>query len=102
MRIDWYTKAVLTIIAAALVWIAADGPSLLPAVEAQAGPQRVVIVGTDFGGLPSPALPVQIAGWVDTSGIAYRLPGPVQRERPLSVGMGVPTTTDAGGTNRLP
>ena len=58
MRIDAYTKAVLTIIAVALVWIAAGGPSLIPGVEAQASSQRVVIVG-----------------WEDRLGYGYTLPG---------------------------
>lgn len=44
MRTDTYTKVMLTIIAVCLLWIAAGGPALVPAVEAQ-GEQRVVIVG---------------------------------------------------------
>ena len=63
MRIDRYTKVLLTLIAAALVWIGVGGPSLLPHVEAQAGPTRVVIVGYEVGapgsGLPLP-LPVRV------------------------------------------
>lgn len=50
MRIDFYTKAVLTIIAVALVWIAAGGASVLPVVDAQdRTPTRVVIVGWEQG-----------------------------------------------------
>jgi hypothetical protein len=62
MRIDFYTRAVLTVIALCLVWIAIGGRSLLPAVEAQQtqqGTTRVVIVGYERGNLP---LPVQIEG----------------------------------------
>jgi hypothetical protein len=35
MRTDTYTKVVLTVIAACLVWIAAGGPTLIPRVQAQ-------------------------------------------------------------------
>ena len=59
MRIDFYTRAVLTVIALCLVWIAIGGPSLLPAVEAQQATTRVVIVGYERGNLP---LPVQVEG----------------------------------------
>jgi hypothetical protein len=58
MRVDAYTRAVLTIIAVALVWIAAGGPSLVPPVEAQGNTQRVVVVG-----------------WEDRLGYSYTLPG---------------------------
>jgi hypothetical protein len=59
MRIDFYTRAVLTVIALCLVWIAIGGPSLLPVAAAQQGPTRVVIVGYERGNLP---LPVQVEG----------------------------------------
>ena len=62
MRIDFYTRAVLTVIALCLIWIALGGPSLMPAVvaqQAQSGPTRVVIVGYERGNLP---LPVQVEG----------------------------------------
>ena len=55
MRIDRYTKVVLTIIAACLIWISLGGTRLLPSVHAQT-PQRpttrgfpTVIKGSDFG-----------------------------------------------------
>ena len=62
MRIDLYTRAVLTLIALCLVWIAIGGPALLPVVEAQQSTTRVVVVGYENAGgtkrnLP---LPVQI------------------------------------------
>jgi len=59
MRIDFYTRAVLTVIALCLVWIAMGGPSLLPAAHAQQATTRVVIVGYERGNLP---LPVQVEG----------------------------------------
>jgi hypothetical protein len=40
MRTDLYTKTVLTVIALALLWIAAGGPSLVPAAHAEAGVQQ--------------------------------------------------------------
>ena len=45
MSVDRYTKAVLTVIAACLVWLSVGGPSLLTSVSAQANDQRVVISG---------------------------------------------------------
>ena len=63
MRIDFYTRAVLTVIALCLVWIAFGGPSLLPAVEAQQAPQgttRVVIVGYETGGGSKRNLPLPV------------------------------------------
>jgi hypothetical protein len=55
MKIDAYTKAVLTVIAACLVWISLGGPSLVTPVQAQPDGQ-VVIVGwqaVDNGGKPT-------------------------------------------------
>ncbi len=43
MRIDTYTKVVLTIIAACLVWMCVSGSAMAP-LSAQ-GPQDVVLVG---------------------------------------------------------
>lgn len=104
MRIDPYTKAVLTVIALALVWIAAGGAG--PAVEAQdRTPQRVIVVGWEAGGaLGARALPipVRVAGWVDRAGTDYALPGPVQKEIALERGMGVPASTDDRGSRTLP
>jgi hypothetical protein len=70
MRIDRYTKAVLTVIAACLVWIPLGGPNLLPVAHAQ----RLfptIIKSPDFGYRvehwqdghdPTGTLLVQIAG----------------------------------------
>jgi hypothetical protein len=44
MFVDRYTKAVLTVIAVCLVWLAAGGPSLITSVSAQDN-QRVILVG---------------------------------------------------------
>ena len=68
MRIDLYTKAVLTVIAICLVWMSLGGPSLLTPVSAQvrtSGYQRVVLAGwADSGGLEkafnNEALPVRV------------------------------------------
>jgi hypothetical protein len=55
MRIDRYTKVILTIIAACLVWLSVGGTRLFPSVKAQV-PQTdasrrfpTVIKGSDFG-----------------------------------------------------
>jgi hypothetical protein len=69
MRIDLYTKAILTIIAACLVWLTFGARSILPVVEAQ-NPDRVVIVG-----------------WEDRTGFVTRLPELPEslRQRPFPV-----------------
>jgi hypothetical protein len=47
MQFDWYTKAVLTVIALCLVWMSIGGPSLIVPLSAQvtSGYSRVVIAG---------------------------------------------------------
>jgi len=46
MRIDLYTKAVLTVIALCLIWMSLGGSSLLTPVSAQSsGYDRVIISG---------------------------------------------------------
>ena len=57
MRIDLYTKAVLTIIAACLVYLALGGPSVLSVARAEPETTRVVITG-----------------WVDATGTVQQLP----------------------------
>ena len=53
MTVDRYTKALLTVIAACLVWLSLGGPSLLPTVSAQ--DQGVVLIGwRDEGGIVRP------------------------------------------------
>jgi len=62
MRIDFYTKVVLTVIAVSLGWIAVGGPSLFPAVQAQGNVvQKVRIVG--WGSGSSTVADVQVVGW---------------------------------------
>jgi hypothetical protein len=56
MSVDRYTKVMLTIIAACLVWISIGGPSLIAPVEAQTGDR------------------VFIAGWIDSNDNAWKLP----------------------------
>ena len=58
MALDRYTKVVLTVIAACLVWIAVGGPSLIARVQAQSD-NRVTIAGRidqdgNFRALPNP------------------------------------------------
>ena len=55
MRIDLYTRFVLTIIAVCLVWLSLGGPALLPVAQAQAARDnrnetRVLIAGWLDGG----------------------------------------------------
>jgi len=51
VHIDRYTKVVLTIIAACLIWLSLGGASLLPAAHAEPAATHVII-----------------AGWVDSKG----------------------------------
>lgn len=60
MNVDTYTKGLLTVIAACLVWMCLNGA--MPAAQAQAGkpePTRVVLV--DGNGAPIRVLPVMVA-----------------------------------------
>jgi hypothetical protein len=62
MRVDFYTKAVLTVIAVCLVWMAIGGPSLFPVVQAQGSTiQNVRVVG--WGNGSSAVADVQVVGW---------------------------------------
>jgi hypothetical protein len=97
MRIDAYTKLVLTIIAIALVWIAAGRPNLVPAAEAQdRTPTRVVVVGWEDGaaGSRSLPLPIDVAGWTDLKGDRYQLPEPYPVEKAREQGAGLRIRSD--------
>ena len=62
MRIDVYTKTVLTVIAVCLVWMAIGGPPLFAGVQAQgSGIQNVRVVG--WGNGSSAVADVQVVGW---------------------------------------
>jgi hypothetical protein len=61
MRIDVYTRFVLTVIAVCLVWLSLGGPSLLGKAHAQEK-QRAAVTQWDR---------VVIAGWVDAEGIQH-------------------------------
>jgi hypothetical protein len=59
MKIDLYTKGLLTVIAACLVWMCLNG--VMPAAQAQAAqpaPTRVVLVNSN--GTPVTMLPVMV------------------------------------------
>ena len=63
MSVDRYTKAVLTVIAACLVWLSVGGPSLLTPVSAQSE-QRVLIAGwVDGDGRYRPLYPSVSKGY---------------------------------------
>ena len=77
MRIDAYTKFVLTVIALCLIWLSVGGPSLIPSISAQTQQARYA----------SGYNRVVIAGWLDDRG----------GEHPL-----LPTRPDAAGTPSAP
>lgn len=87
MRTDRYTKVILTIIAACLIWLSVGGTRLLPSAQAQSSPLQsarplpTVIKGADFGyrvdGLrkgeaPIGTLVVQIDGAWYEAGIQHQ------------------------------
>jgi hypothetical protein len=86
MRIDFYTKAVLTIIAGALVWLCVAATPLGTPVTAQGTPALTHVV---------------IGGWVDASGTQHRLPVPNTAIASLPVASHAPMTT-AGPTTAPP
>ncbi len=77
MRIDLYTKFVLTVIALCLLWMSLGGTALLPTVQAQPGYERVLI-----------------AGWVDRLGGVHKFaPGVNVPEE----ARGIPVSVVSGG-----
>jgi hypothetical protein len=58
MRIDLYTKFVLSVIALCLIWLSLGGPKILTVAQAQASDR------------------VLISGWVDGSGKVHQLSDP--------------------------
>jgi hypothetical protein len=68
VRIDLYTRAMLTIIAACLIYLVLGGQSLF--TPAHAASERT---------------PVLISGWVDANGNVQELPAARDRIRPLPV-----------------
>lgn len=73
MAVDRYTKLVLTVIAACLVWLALGGPSLVKPMSAQQA-----VTGQS----------VILTGWVDSNGNLRRIstpPGTGATEGPLPV-----------------
>jgi hypothetical protein len=73
MRTDLYTKTMLTVIAACLIYLSLGRPGVLPAVQAQTDPTHVILAGwsqNPFGpamSLGSQPLPV---GGLNGGGIA--------------------------------
>ena len=58
MRTDVYTKVMLTVIAACLIYIALGRPAIVPSVQAQSDPQHVILAGWS----PSPFGPAVALG----------------------------------------
>ena len=71
MRVDRYTKIVLTTIAVCLIWLSLGGPALLPTAHAQS------------------ATHVLIAGWIDPKGDVHSVSAPPGAERMLGVPVAV-------------
>lgn len=75
MRIDFYTKFVLTVIALCLIWLSVGGPAILPSVSAQRpdkiiGGQRVIIAGwADWTGKEHQFNPNAVPGLPEQPGI---------------------------------
>ena len=70
MSADRYTKIVLTVIAACLIWSSLGGPSLISPVSAQSDR-------------------VYIAGWIDQDGSFRSLPRPAGQEKAAEPGRAV-------------
>ena len=79
MRIDSYTKFVLTVIAACLVWLSVGGPAILTVAQAQS-PGRA----TDTR--------VVIAGWVDSTGQVHDI------QTRVGFLPGIPVAITSGGS----
>lgn len=70
MSVDRYTKIVLTVIAACLIWLSLGGPSLISPVSAQSDR-------------------VYIAGWIDQDGSFRSLPRPAGQAKAAEPGRAV-------------
>ncbi len=88
MRVDAYTKAVLTIIAACLLWMCISGALLTPVgAQGQKEPQEVMLVGS--------RVPVPVVTGPRTSLVVR--PGPEWYQEPLLIDAPRPLAT----TSRL-
>lgn len=89
MRIDFYTKFVLTVIALCLLWLSLGGGTLIPVAVAQrsqpAPDKPAQIVGGER---------VIIAGWVDHQGKIYPFEPVVGLPE---VARGIPVSVVSGG-----
>jgi hypothetical protein len=83
MTVDRYTRFVLTIIAACLVWLCVSHQA--PAAYAQPAAQRVVVVGFETDGVAQSFGRVAVTGWVDTQGHLNTLPVSVSAIQGLPV-----------------
>ena len=67
--IDWYTRVILTVIAASLVWLCFSSGMAETPVQAQSNQQRVIVAGwQDEKGFVH-LLPAQIVGGSSTTAI---------------------------------
>jgi hypothetical protein len=102
MTIDRYTKTVLTVIAACLVWLSIGGPSLVTPVSAEGDAAFRSSQLSTFGtfGKPAPLVqaadpvgdPVILAGWRDQYGNVRPFADPYPLPRPQA---GKPTPAAA-------
>ncbi len=97
MRVDAYTKAVLTVIALCLVWMCISGAALTPASAAQPrDPMEVVLVGAR--GTPIPVVSAPRTSLVVRPGAEWYAEAlPVDAPRPLATRLtGVERAQGAG------
>jgi hypothetical protein len=74
MRIDTYTKFILTVIALCLLWLSVGGPAMLPIARAQVIERRT-------------GEPVILSGWTDDRGFVHSFP-----QKKGAQGNGLPVT----------
>jgi hypothetical protein len=65
VRIDLYTKAILTVIAGCLMWLCLGTSGVLTSLQAQSGSNRVIL-----------------AGWAGPNGVIHQLPSEPLPMRP--------------------
>jgi hypothetical protein len=65
VRVDLYTKVILTVIACCLVWLCLGGSGVQTSLQAESGGNRVIL-----------------AGWVGPNGVIHQLPSEPLPMRP--------------------